>query len=549
MTIIQSNYEQDWKQLLIPRIRDNQSWADLFNVMSDVYNRNIYHSIEQLRTLRNPTNQDRQTNIASAKFLGLDYNSDIFSDEEYISLITFLNKFNNTYKGTQSFIQFIGWIKNTKFQVEQLWAKGERIYEEFSEETPYIRNNSKIDDTGDKSWYPTSHIRLNYDGNLYNTDESEVVYLFYKIAPVNLVLKEIVAVFTADVKDLYLLTGDSYINISEVIPCIYKFIAPLYMNATCYTRSLYTSIKNFYAYIKDTSYQTSNFISYVKGISYNDYNAMGFNFSRNAKAEFTPKGSYYKRMAGANIPRLDYYPESRENHYNAKGILIEKNAINYLLDSENPSQRTVDLLPNTYTFSGRGSYTLYNIALNQTIGTCEDSELTFTLTEPNKVQVTPTLIDSNSRFQLEIGSYATSFIKTANSVSTRSADLLSYLNYQLAPATNGLYINLGFSDVKSNDCTLFKGMVDNANYIIINKLDNNINFLVYNTNAIILNQTVDFSDTLTMVLRKEYIELNNVVYNYSQLNGIIPSAMYFGSNQGSKAIDGYITEIEVYSVV
>jgi len=276
---------------------------------------------------------------------------------------------------------------------------------------------------------------------------------------------------------------------------------------------------------------------------------MGFNFSRNAKAEFTPKGSYYKRMAGANIPRLDYYPESRENHYNAKGILIEKNAINYLLDSENPSQRTVDLLPNTYTFSGRGSYTLYNIALNQTIGTCEDSELTFTLTEPNKVQVTPTLIDSNSRFQLEIGSYATSFIKTVNSVSTRSADLLSYLNYQLAPATNGLYINLGFSDVKSNDCTLFKGMVDNANYIIINKLDNNINFLVYNTNAIILNQTVDFSDTLTMVLRKEYIELNNVVYNYSQLNGIIPSAMYFGSNQGSKAIDGYITEIEVYSVV
>ena len=114
--ITEMSYFQDWKTVLIPRLQNNQSWSDLFDAISVVFAKNIYSCIEQLRFIRDPNRQDRQVNIQQSKFLGFDYNSELFSDVEYVNLITFLNKYNKSVKGTTDFINFLGWVKNARFK-------------------------------------------------------------------------------------------------------------------------------------------------------------------------------------------------------------------------------------------------------------------------------------------------------------------------------------------------------------------------------------------------------------------------------------------------
>ena len=117
-------YYQDWTKILVPRLRNSTTWNDLFQGISQVFAEQIYSKIYALSKIRDSDFQSKEINIRSAKFLGLDYNSDLFTETEYQTLVKFLNIFNRQYKGTKSFVSFLGWIKQAKFQIYQLWAKG-----------------------------------------------------------------------------------------------------------------------------------------------------------------------------------------------------------------------------------------------------------------------------------------------------------------------------------------------------------------------------------------------------------------------------------------
>ena len=89
--ITSATYYNDWKTVLIPRLRETEAWSDLFDSISEVFANNIYKYVELLHYIRDPSKQDKMTNIMQAEFLGFKYNSDKFTDEEYANIVYFLN--------------------------------------------------------------------------------------------------------------------------------------------------------------------------------------------------------------------------------------------------------------------------------------------------------------------------------------------------------------------------------------------------------------------------------------------------------------------------
>lgn len=66
----QQSYYQNWSEILIPRLRENEAWADLFRATSKVFAENIYAFVEDLRLIRDPLRQSKDINIQQAEFLG-----------------------------------------------------------------------------------------------------------------------------------------------------------------------------------------------------------------------------------------------------------------------------------------------------------------------------------------------------------------------------------------------------------------------------------------------------------------------------------------------
>ena len=535
---INNIYQQNFKNLLIPRIRNNQTYVDLFDVISDVFNKNVYYALEQLRILRDSPSQDRATKIAMAKDLSFDYKSDLFTDKEYDCINLFVNVFNNRVKGTEDFIQFLGWVKNAKFKLIQLWANGVRDYGEFKEEGTYVYNNSKIDGTGNKQWYPTSHVNLEYDGNLSSIDESDVEYLFYKCAPIHLVLASLAACFTADVFPLALYVVKPYTNTHNVIPCIFKNIITCYLSVVSHEKSLdSTNI----AQTTYTSTTYNNIISFNKNMNLQELNAMKIFDNRDCEAEYVPKYSFNEVYAGKNVARIDYYPESSSSHCIAKGLLVESKSTNYLLNSLIPATRTVQLFAGTYTASGIGTYEVYVDDILQ--NTFTNSSYTLTLHQQSRVKVKPIATNDSSRFQLEPLPYATSFIKTVNSAAARLPDIIYYnVNF----AYNGLYVHVKYDNVKNTSCTLLYLMYDFANYIEIKRNNNVLTFNVVKNTVNVYTANGEYNDDVICYIQPNSINVNGMVYQTNSLFNVL--MLNFGSKQGNNAIDGYITDIEVYGL-
>jgi len=530
-------YTQDFKYLLIPRIRNNQTYVDLFNAMSEVFNNSFYYAIEQLRILRDSTSQDRTIKIALAKDLSFDYKSDLFTDDEYDSVNLFANKFNNKVKGTEDFIQFLGWVKGAKFKCIQLWATGEKDYENFSEYTNQVKQNSKIDEMGTKSWYPTSHVNLEYDGNLSSIDESDIEYLFYKCAPIHLVLNAYAAAFTAEIYNLCMYILKPYTNTHFVIPYVFKNIINLYLSTIARTKSLDTSTLAQTTYLANTY---NNIISFNKSMDLQTLTSMKVYDNRNCVAEYTPKNSFKAVFAPKNTARLDYLPESSNQHHIAKGILIESQSMNYLLNSFMPATRSVNLFAGTYTFSGIGTYEIYKD--NDLLTTVSDSSYTFILSNNARIKCVPVSTTDASRFQLEPMRYATSFIKTTDMATTRLADSLYY---NIDFAYNGLFARVKLdNDVKNTSGVLLYLMFDYANYIEIRRNNDKINFNLVRNTASIYTGVDDYTGDVFCYINNEYIQVNNINYPMTSLMQV--NFITFGSRQGNNAIDGHITDLEVY---
>lgn len=157
---------------------------------------------------------DRNTMINQSNDLGFDYFSSTLQDDDYARIVAYIGKFWN-FSGGDHFVDFMGFIKRTRFNIEQLWTQdighpgSPSVTKEQANEVDYypdlLRSSSylpkvwenmafTLTDTVDPGnpgfYYPTSHVELEYDQlERPNIDKLDVMSLFYLLAPIHLVLE------------------------------------------------------------------------------------------------------------------------------------------------------------------------------------------------------------------------------------------------------------------------------------------------------------------------------------------------------------------------
>lgn len=161
--------------------------------------------------------QDRDVMIEQARNLGFDYFSNDIQDDDYQRIVTYLAKFwkNN---GGDHFVSFMGFIKRTRFEIEQLWTEAigdpgqPSIGTTPANERDYYSNLLSRSEYLTKIWnrvdfnplltedqemrgafYPTSHVELSYDVLDHpSIDKLDTLTLFYLLAPIHLVMHRFV---------------------------------------------------------------------------------------------------------------------------------------------------------------------------------------------------------------------------------------------------------------------------------------------------------------------------------------------------------------------
>lgn len=121
-----------------------------------------------------------------------------------------------------------------------------------------------------------------------------------------------------------------------------------------------------------------------------------------------------------NVPSFDYTNGS------CPSILVEPQRTNLVFPSATATTqlRTVTAVAHTLSFYGTGSITLLGVATGTLVGTGVSNRVTLTFT-PTAGILTLTVTGSVTNWQLEAGSYATSYIPTVSSAVTRNADVIS----------------------------------------------------------------------------------------------------------------------------
>lgn len=259
---------QDFLRLLNENLRENPIWRNLFTNISKTIDAYVTERIDQFAQIRDPqhvhrgdylttplgrgrvvhvdrqyddTNElideihvnihnvgnvvvpfrsihERSVLINGTRSIGFDYFSDSLSDEDYARIYRYIGEYWPESYGTR-FVDFMGFIKNTRFEIEQLWTKDKGdfatsddveirkydylepnhgdslpVYGPLSSEP--ILNKQDID--SGFADYPTAHVALNYDlnytpENLSQDDFNDIICLFYFLAPIHLVLQRISA--------------------------------------------------------------------------------------------------------------------------------------------------------------------------------------------------------------------------------------------------------------------------------------------------------------------------------------------------------------------
>lgn len=167
-----------------------------------------------------------------------------------------------------------------------------------------------------------------------------------------------------------------------------------------------------------------------------------FVFTRGSAAEYIDAAGV-AQQAAADVPRFDYKNGNRQ-------LLLEGSATNLFLNAFAPATQTITVANSAqYTVSCRGSGSLV-LSGAATATVTQAASVTFTAASTS---LTLTVAGSLSRVQVETGPAATSFIQTAATAATRSADSCRFSAagealFQRGAATlllkgQGLYGSLG----------------------------------------------------------------------------------------------------------
>lgn len=193
------------KQLLASHLEKFPVWENLADALDTVWAQlGIDEAIEQLKWLRSPINtkdviikdggkllplsdvpqQDRTTLVLTSDLLGFRYyETNLLTTEDYLKLCRHLAEYYSNDKGTPVWTDFLGWCLNTHFKVYNTWTQDYITF--FLEGDPAI--GTHIENNG--TWYPTTHIILEYDQTRFaGVEPGQLVEFFNYFANVNLVL-------------------------------------------------------------------------------------------------------------------------------------------------------------------------------------------------------------------------------------------------------------------------------------------------------------------------------------------------------------------------
>lgn len=166
--------------------------------------------------------------------------------------------------------------------------------------------------------------------------------------------------------------------------------------------------------VTPNAYKTSKLYSVVPNTTLGDMDVVRATTATRVNA------SGLIESVGLNIPRIDYTNGS------CPSILVEPQRTNLVFPSATltTQTRTVTAAANTLSFYGTGTIVLSGVHIATLTGTGANNRVSLTFT-PTAGSLILTVTGTVTNAQLELGSYATSYVPTAASTVTRNADIIS----------------------------------------------------------------------------------------------------------------------------
>lgn len=196
--------------LVPPVLNENPLFTDLADAVDEVfYESGIDPAVQELLTIRQPstiadsvllaaqesgslikesdvTKQELETLILQANMLGFRFpQSDLFQLEDFKRICESVGQYYFESEGLESWQDFLGYAFNAEFKVIPTWTEN---YVDFYEEgdaaigTPIYEGGT---------WYPTTHVFLQYDISKFPFSSSVVAQFFYTFANISLVLQRV----------------------------------------------------------------------------------------------------------------------------------------------------------------------------------------------------------------------------------------------------------------------------------------------------------------------------------------------------------------------